>query len=68
MKIAFQCKYFPLKMPKMRSGKINVVKGDVKCKFCEEVMTKKDRKYHLLMCKKVPQEILNQLLQITFGG
>ena len=54
-------------MPKIRSDKRNVVKGDVKCKFCEKVMTKKDQRYHLLMCDKVPQEILNQSLQNALG-
>ena len=58
-------------MPKIRSDKRNVVKGDVKCEFCEKVMTKKDRKYYLLMCEKVPQEKLNQLLwggsSVSFG-
>ena len=66
-KSRFNRKDFPLKMPKIRSDKRNVVKGDVKCKFCEKIMVKKDRRYHLLMCKKVPQEILDQLLQNTLG-
>ena len=37
------------------------------CRFCKKVLAKKEVDMHVYVCDKVPQEILDQLLQNALG-